>query len=589
MKKINIILILVAMLSLVCLGAVLVMEGNGTESKKSELEQYQNGYIENTGRNKDIMVTVREQIAQEPEDIYDLSFQERVRTLLDELISGQTFDEDMPLVAYNPFRTNAQSLYVYFETSQPYTVSYSVHIPEKKIPDFGGNAVPVSKDNATTHEFQIVGILPEELNMITLRLTDANGLTIIRRFYYQNNHTVAATELFLTAEDGTKQIQNEDGSSQIVPASTQTRSDGLFAAFQKENELAPFVRLYDNNGVQRAEIPLRTYGAKRLLLQDGKMYIKISEREIVALNRLGQAVQVFTSSEYLFGEDCVLDKNQDILVIASDKWQTSVRDCILRIDHLTGEITKLVDLGDLMPEYKKQCEPQDGILDWIGLNSIDWEEGNQILLTSETTGLLIKLRRLYNSPRISYLIGDVTKWEESVYRDLFLRVDNEFEMHSGVAFATMEEYDKIRETRQYIDLLNCNRDAEYGKKEERVSYLYRYLVDEAEKGVRLMGVVTLSEAQEDGSIQWYQEHLITNGDQKAEFFEYDKEFQLITKFIYKEPKVAYTEDELEYIEDHPLPDGTVLFLRVMKYDFYDYYFEEQPSLPVPTEAESTGS
>lgn len=83
----------------------------------------------------------------------------------------------------------------------------------------------------------------------------------------------------------------------------------------------------------------------------------------------------------------------------------------------------------------KKCTAENGILDWIDLNSIDWEEGNQILLSAGKPGLLIKIRRLYNEPKIVYLAGDVTPFENTPYKELFLRVDNEFELHDGVNIA----------------------------------------------------------------------------------------------------------------------------------------------------------
>lgn len=238
-------------------------------------------------------------------------------------------------------------------------------------------------------------------------------------------------------------------------------------------------------------------------------------------------------------------------------------------------------MGDLLPDYKKICKEQNGVLDWIALNSIAWETGNQIVLSSEKTGVILKIRRLYNDPKLVYLIGDAERFVGTPYESLFLRLDNEFEMHDGVNMAGILPYDKIRESRHYIYLLNNNKDAEYGKKEEPVSYYYRYLVDEAEFGVRLMGSLVLSGVALDGSVQWHKEHLVTAGDLKPEFYEYDNDFNLITKFTYHEPKVEYTEEQLEHIEDYPLPDGTVQFVRVLKYDFYGYFFMEQPTIVVP--------
>ncbi len=582
MKKLNVILLLVAMISLVGLGAVLVFADGEGKEKDSDLKQYQDGYVENTGRNKDIIVKVMEGLGEPSAEVYDLAFQKQIRELLTKMVTENEYNEDTPLIVYNPFRTNSQSLYVYFETSEPYAISYSVHVQDSTLPNFGGNVVPVSTETSMVHEFQITGLLPEEVNMITLRMVGADGLVMIRRFYYQNDHKVAATEVFLETEAGTKQVVNEeDDTVSTVPASKETLSDGMFVAFPKENELKPYLRMYDNHGIQRAEIPLKTFGTKRILLHENRMYYRISETEIAALNHLGQVEQIYTAEGYQFGTDYTLDKDNNLLVIASDKKQNSVNDCVLLINSKSGEVKELVDLGDLLPDYKKICKEQNGVLDWIALNSIAWETGNQIVLSSEKTGVILKIRRLYNDPKLVYLIGDAERFVGTPYESLFLRLDNEFEMHDGVNMAGILPYDKIRESRHYIYLLNNNKDAEYGKKEEPVSYYYRYLVDEAEFGVRLMGSLVLSGVALDGSVQWHKEHLVTAGDLKPEFYEYDNDFNLITKFTYHEPKVEYTEEQLEHIEDYPLPDGTVQFVRVLKYDFYGYFFTEQPTIVVP--------
>ena len=68
-----------------------------------------------------------------------------------------------------------------------------------------------------------------------------------------------------------------------------------------------------------------------------------------------------------------------------------------------------------------------------------------------------------------------------------------------------------------------------------------------------------------------------------EFHEYDSEFNLISTYRYVEPVVKKTEEQLEYEEDNPPADATVLFARVMKFDFTDYYFAEEPVLILPVE------
>lgn len=592
MKRTNIILILIAMLSLLGLGAVLIFVGDsGQETQggaQSSLADYQNNYMENLGANKEILVTVLEDFSKVGKNgIYDLAFQESVREKIDGLIAENAYDEDMPLVIYNPFLTNSQSLYVYFETQQPYSVSYSIHLPEEEYKDFKGNVVPNDPTTSYVHEFQITGLIPDTTNMITLRLTDQDGRVIIRRFYYYNENTVEASAIQLKVTQGTKVVANEDKTVSTVPASEDSVAGGMFVTFPVANEVSPYLRIYDNDGVQRAELPLEEFGTKNMLFADGMMYYKVSETKIVGLNCLGQAEVIYTAEGYTFGEDYCLDKNEDILVIAGRQSQKSSDDIILLIERATGEVTELVDMGNLLSEYKDLCRAAGKEAEWLHLNSIDLVDGNRILVSDEATGTIIKIRRLYNDPRIAFMVGDAEIFKETSYaEEYFLRVDNEFEMHHNLSVVKYQEYDMIRESRHYIYLLNTNEDMEYGKKEEPYAYYYRYLVDEAEFGVRLKDSFVIPAVAEDGSIQWYGNHLLVNGDLIPEFHEYDSEFQLIATYRYVEPVVKKTEEQLEYEEDNPPADATVLFARVLKFDFLDYYFTEEPVIILPVESET---
>ena len=600
MKKTNIILILIAMLSLLGLGAVVLFFGDTEklpeQNNTGTLEGYQDDYIADENMNKEIVVKVEEEFAEASEiGIYTAEFQSLVREKINGLISANTYTEDNPLVIYNPFLTNSQSLYVYFETEEAYAVSYSVHTPEADYEDFGAFTVPHRPDTSKVHEFQVIGLIPGETNMITLRMMDINGVVKIRRFYFYNENAVAASAIELKTEQGTKEVENEDKTFSTVPASNEQVADGMFVVYPAANEVSPYLRFYDNDGVQRCEIPLETYGTKRLLLLDDLIFFKVSAEKFVGINRLGEMVKIITDENYLFGDDYCFDKNNDILVLASDKRQASVDDCIIRINRVTSEITELVDLGDLLPEYKVKCEKKDGVQDWLSLNSIALVEGNRVMVSGDKTDTIIKIRRLYNDPKITFMIGNPEEFKNTPYTTLFAQEDNEFEMHHGLNMITYQPYDLIRETRHYICLLHNNEDFEYEKRQEHYAYYYRYLVDDAEGGedaqgsVRLVDSFVLPEVGDNGSIQWYGDHLLFATDKKAEFYEYDNEFQLITKYSYKEPVVEKTEEEKEHEEDFPPADATVAFLRVEKIDVTGYYYNEEPVIIQPVETELEGA
>ncbi len=596
MKKTNIILILIAMLSLLGLGAVVLLFGDTSKTPEENngvtdtLEDYQDNYIADADMNKEIIVKVQENFVKaDRKEIYTTEFQNSVRAKIDSLITKNYYNEDYPLVIYNPFKTNSQSLYVYFETEEAYAVSYSVHTPEAEYNDFGAYTVPNRPDTSNVHEFQIIGLIPGETNMITLRMMDKDGVVKIRRFYYYNENEVAATTIELKTEQGTMEIENEDKSISLIPASKESPADGMFVVFPMKNEISPYVRIYDNDGVQRCEIPLEVYGTRRVLVYEDFMYFLVSEDKMVGINRLGQAAKIITSPNYFFGADYCFDKNNDILLLASDKRQSSVDDCILLLKRDTLELTELVDLGDLLPEYKIKCKKENGVQDWISLNSISFVEGNRLLVSGNKTNTIIKIRRLYNDPRIVFMVGDAEVFKDTPYTELFARLDNEFEMHHGLNMMECQEYDLIRETRHYICVLNNNENFEYAKKQEHFSYYYRYLVDDAEGGVRLMDSFILPEVGDNGSIQWYGDHFLFATDKSAEFYEYDSQFRLINKYIYEEPAVEKTEDELEHEEDYPPADATVAFLRVAKHDFLGYYYNEEPVLIQPEEPEIEGA
>ena len=591
MKKTNIILILVAMLSLLGLGGVVLLFGDAKEEPENPagiLEDYQDNYIADTNMNK--VVEVEENFSKAQEGgIYTMAFQNSVRGKIDALIQKNEYNEENPLVIYNPFQTNSQSLYVYFETEEAYAVSYSVHTTEEEYKDFGGYVVPNRPDTSNVHEFQVVGLIPNETNMITIRMINMDGVVKIRRFYYYNENDVAATTIDLETEQGTKQVENEDKTFSTVSASEESVADGMFVVFPEANEISPYLRVYDNEGVQRCEFPLETYGTNRLLVYEDLMFFRVSEHKLVGVNRLGQVVKIFTAENYTFGEDYCFDKNNDILMLATDKRQDSLDDCVILLDRETTAVTELVDLGDLLPEYKVKCKREDGVRDWLSLNSIALVEGNRILVSGDKNDLIIKIRRLYNDPKVVFLLGNEEEFVGTSYEKLVLRLDNEFEMHHSVNMIDYQPYDLIRETRQYICVLNNNEDFEYEKKQEHFSYYYRYLVDDAEGGVRLMDSFVLPEVGDNGSIQWYNNHLLVATDKETEFYEYDSEFNLIMKYIYEEPFVKKTEEELEHDEDYPPADATVAFSRVFKQDFTGYYFNEEPVIIKPEETETEGA
>ena len=99
-------------------------------------------------------------------EIYTTEYQEAVKKRLETAKESGTYTTEKMLVEQNLFGTNTLSLYVYFATEEPVSVSYVVSVPDSEIADFGGK-VNQEETYTTEHEFQVIGLIPDMENTIT--------------------------------------------------------------------------------------------------------------------------------------------------------------------------------------------------------------------------------------------------------------------------------------------------------------------------------------------------------------------------------------------------------------------------------------
>ena len=66
-------------------------------------------------------------------EIYTTEYQEAVKKRLETAKESGTYTTEKMLVEQNPFGTNTLSLYVYFATEEPVSVSYVVSVPDSEI------------------------------------------------------------------------------------------------------------------------------------------------------------------------------------------------------------------------------------------------------------------------------------------------------------------------------------------------------------------------------------------------------------------------------------------------------------------------
>ena len=437
------------------------------EQKKSDNEAY-------------VMNEKQKKIYEKIKKTYNAEEQQKIADELEKKKESQEYTLSNMLIEYNPFGTNTQSLYVYFETDSAVKVSYTIHVKEDDIADFSIN-VYQDEEYQKEHEFQVIGLIPDTENTITFYITNEDGSTDTKEIVYEMGSLYGEEAVQLDTD---------------VKQSADKLEDGLYVVLGNDSTSMDFMYYYDNNGVLRGEVPLLGYRSHRLIFDENSMYYSISEKKMAQVNRLGQVTKVYDLGNYKLHHDYVFDENGNMLILATDTTQDSVGDIVLKLDVNSGEVTEVLDLGDLFGEYKKTCvKNSSDELDWMHINTIQYIGNGSVLLSSRETSTIIKVDNIYDGPVVSYMIGEKDFWKDTSYVSLLLNKKGDFTIQGGQHTITYETDESLADGQYYLYMFDNN----IGISETRPDYdwssiglkvssavdgknskYYKYLVDENE-------------------------------------------------------------------------------------------------------------
>lgn len=345
---------------------------------------------------------------------YNVEKQAAIKEQLDADYAAGSFDEATPFVKADPFGTDTLSCYVRFATTDPVTVSYKVAGRKKsddapKVAAF--SHTPRGGDAPTTeHEFKAIGLIPNHKNTVTLTCTAQDG-------------TIRSSTF--TVKTPALKGEEEEHLAVTAGESNTPLADGLFTILGNDSSKLDFMYLYDNAGQIRGEVPIIGYRSHRLLFPgDGSMIMSVSTTKMAQINAIGQVVNVWSTGDYELHHDYALDDDGNLLVLAShagseadldvdraaadkdEDERVNVEDLIIKIDVTTGDVSLVVDLGDIFSDFKASAKvASDGDLDWIHINTIQWLGNGAILLSSRETSTVIKLTDIYGTPTVDWLMG----------------------------------------------------------------------------------------------------------------------------------------------------------------------------------------
>lgn len=496
-----------------------------------------------------VMNEKQKKIYEKIKKTYNAEEQQKIADELEKKKESQEYTLSNMLIEYNPFGTNTQSLYVYFETDSAVKVSYTIHVKEDDIADFSRN-VYQDEEYQKEHEFQVIGLIPDTENTITFYITNEDGSTDTKEIVYEMGSLYGEEAVQLDTD---------------VKQSADKLEDGLYVVLGNDSPSMDFMYYYDNNGVLRGEVPLLGYRSHRLIFDENSMYYSISEKKMAQVNRLGQVTKVYDLGNYKLHHDYVFDENGNMLILATDTTQ----DIVLKLDVNSGEVTEVLDLGDLFGEYKKTCvKNSSDELDWMHINTIQYIGNGSVLLSSRETSTIIKVDNIYDGPVVSYMIGEKDFWKDTSYVSLLLNKKGDFTIQGGQHTITYETDESLADGQYYLYMFDNN----IGISETRPDYdwssiglkvssavdgknskYYKYLVDENEGTFELVDSFKVPYSGYVSSAQETGDNVLVDSGLKGTFTEYDADHKAI---------VTYKMDYEKFI------------YRVFKYKFDGFYFEK---------------
>lgn len=451
--------------------------------------------------------------------IFNLAYQNVIEDKITDLKEND-YSLENPLIIYNPYGTASMSYYVYLGDGYD---DLSYEIQTEGYTDY-------EHDLGENKEYQLVGFVPGEENVLTITDGDTTFETKIT-----TPKIKADIDLQLEKTEG--ESENE-------------LTDGLYAVLGHDKNYEANIYLYDNEGVLRNELILDGYRADRIIFDDDYMYYPYNSKGILKVNSLGKIEKMYNLKNYKMHHDMILDDNK-LVILVDEVGKDTKEDVIITLDLDNGDIKKVVDMKDLLPElYEKATLPEDSkTLDWLHLNALTLKD-DDLILSAREISTIIYLSDYETDPKIKYLITDESMLEGTSYKDLMLEKNGDFVSQAGQHAVTYipsdgEEYFLIMFNNNYGSIVTrpqfewTNYPGVGTYKEGETSYYYMYKINEEDKTYELEDSLEIPYSSIVSSVQIYDGNLVTGSGMDNSFGEYDEDHELIRQFNYGAKKYAY--------------------------------------------------
>lgn len=543
MKKIGISIIVL------CLVLVFVFFKFPVQSVASSKDKHQTDFVVLSGTSADV------------DTIYTENYQKKIKAQIERLKLTGNFSFKSPLLIKNPYGTNTTSIYMYFTTDIDSYVTYTISCDGYK--DYSHTLNTKSATSVTrTHEYSLVGAIPGETNTITLKLyTKSNQLINTLSFTYDAPELLGGDEYKTVTTTSYSEDDLQDNGLYCVLGNDVT----------EETKKKAYMRFYDENGVIRSEMPIKSYRPHRLLFKDNTMYYSISSTSIVGVDLSGYVKDFYNTGDYTLHHDYIFDTEGNFLVLATKKNDETSEDRIISINASTKEVKEIVNLKTVFKNYYALTQKPSSAdtLDWMHINSLALVGNNSLIISSRETSTIIKLKTIYTNPSIDYMIGSNQFWNSTGYESKLFIKTSDFSMQAGQHYVTYEEDNSLPKGQYYLYMFNNNycysstrsnykwqNDTNYSNAfftmKSGTSYYYKYLVNENARTVSLVSSIPVAYSPYVSSSQELHGQLIADSGLQMSWSVYNLDGTLLRTYQTTGGKFLY---------------------RVLQYDLKGYLFQ----------------
>lgn len=475
--------------------------------------------------------------------IFTINYQDVIEKKIEELKDQADYSLDSPLIIYNPYGTGNLSYYIYYTSDNDSKLDYTI-----KTDGYSDFKETLTSDLNKTKEYQLIGFVPGEVNTLTLIETGSNGDE------KEKSYTITTPKITGDIDSKLEVVDGNESADELT--------DGLYAVLGHDKNYNSNIYLYDNEGVLREEFVLDSYRADRIIFDGNYMYYAYNKKGIVKVNKFGKIEKFYDLGNYTMHHDMVYDEdNNRFVILVNENGADTIEDAIITVDLDSGNVEKILDMKDLLPEFYLNAVKPEGKntyggyeLDWIHLNSLSLI-GNDIVLSSRELSTIIYISNAYTDPSVKYLLTDESVTEDTSYGDLLYEKVGDFVSQAGQHSITYYTDDDLDDGEYYLYMFNNNYQGARTRpnfdwsnypgtgtyNEGETSYFYQYKVNENDKTYELVKSFSIpySSIVSDVEILDDDGNIVVGSGKDNSFGEYDNDGNLIRQFNYNSKKYAY--------------------------------------------------